>query len=386
MRCEDCLRRLESLFDDLLDSEDARRTRAHLAACPACSRAWEELGREQELYADYWREAQVAPPNWAAVLTRIEQDARPPAAAREPGVFARWFAPLTRTNLGRSLAAASLLFAVGVGLFTFSRLADRGTRPAPEVAANPVSPQHPRTGGSDAAVPPTEQSAGRPSGVPAVSHAPAGGDPVAAAKNAGGTSPLRASPEARAAARPGKKPVGGGGEKAVVAAPGEVAGVGDGSGRPAPAEGDEAERFRKAMTLSQTLAAARQPIDARQSPLMRAEVAQHFERMQLLFLSLKNAPAGARRADDVAYEKGLARRLFSRNALLRREAEVRGDLPRVELLDRMSPVLADIANLSPEAAPADVLSIGERIRRKGLVALLKAYSAGPGEVASREAQ
>jgi hypothetical protein len=368
MRCEDCLRRLDGLSEGLLDEGDARRTRAHLAACHACSEAWEEIEREQELYGDYWREAQIAPPRWEAVLARVESE----RAAREaaPRPFARlpvlsWPAPLAR-----SLAAAVLLAALAAGLFTIGRLARRYPSHAPEAAARGDVADPVRTSGvapeaaqvarkSDAAETPSAEAGPRP---------PAPQGVIATARRERDGVP-RAS---KAAAT-----------RASSAAASESAAVARGAaGAPVPAAD---VRFKEAAALSELVSAARRPAAAGRSPQIEAEVARHCERTQMLFLSMKNTTPGARAAADLAYERGLARRLLNRNALLRREVESQGGMPLAELLDDVAPVLAEIANLSPQSAQTDVLSINERVRRRGLIALLKTYSAGAGEVASRGA-
>jgi hypothetical protein len=118
---------------------------------------------------------------------------------------------------------------------------------------------------------------------------------------------------------------------------------------------------------------------------MSGEVAQHLERAELLLLSLKNArQAETERTVNVAYEKGLSRRLLARNVFLRREAESKSNLPLEELLDGIEPVLVEVANLPEQASFSDVLSIRERIRRKGLVALLQTHTNEPLMVAARE--
>jgi anti-sigma factor RsiW len=375
MRCEDHLRRLDGLFEGLLDEGDARRTRAHLAACPACSAAWEEIEREQELYADYWREAQVEPPRWEAVLSRIEAGRVVREAAPAPGLFARWFALLTPSPLGRALVAAALVVAVAAGLFTVGRFSLRRPSPAPESAARrDVADPGPASGVSHEATPTAPES--RDVKAPAAEAGPEPSAPRGAALAA--RVERRAAPRATSLAATHASAA----EAADTTAKVPVSDAVAQGGGVAPGPGAEAS-FKEAVTFNEMVAAARQPVAAGRSPQSEAEVAQHCERMQMLFLSMKNAAApGTQASADLAYEKGLARRLLNRNALLRREAESQGNLPLAELLDGVAPMLAEVANLSPQS---DVLSINERVRRRGLIALLKAYSAGAGEVASRGA-
>jgi hypothetical protein len=147
----------------------------------------------------------------------------------------------------------------------------------------------------------------------------------------------------------------------------------------------EVARFEQALSLTRRLASAIPPASSVRSQSMSGEVAQHLERAELLLLSLKNArQAETERTVNMAYEKGLSRRLLARNVFLRREAESKSNLPLEELLDGIEPVLVEVANLPEQASFSDVLSIRERIRRKGLVALLQTHTNEPLMVAARE--
>jgi hypothetical protein len=120
-----------------------------------------------------------------------------------------------------------------------------------------------------------------------------------------------------------------------------------------------------------------QPLIA--ASLFTPETVKHFEKAQLMLRSFRNASAAKVSGDgapiDLAYEKQLSRRLLYRNILLRRGAEMKGDLPAEEALSSLEPFLLDIANL-PDKPSADELSgISERLRRKELIASLQIASA-----------
>jgi hypothetical protein len=79
------------------------------------------------------------------------------------------------------------------------------------------------------------------------------------------------------------------------------------------------------------------------------------------------------------YEKQLSQRLLYQNILLRREAELKGNLPAEEALGELEPFLLDIANLPDDPSPDDVRDIKERLQRKEIVAALQIYSAHPSQ-------
>lgn len=109
------------------------------------------------------------------------------------------------------------------------------------------------------------------------------------------------------------------------------------------------------------------------NPFVDLEVARHIERAQLLLRSFRNA----RDTDDfdVAYEKQRSRALLSQNAVLRRGAEAKGNLPVGELLGSVEPFLLDIANLPDNPNSDDVRSIKARMQKKEIIAALQIYSA-----------
>ena len=106
------------------------------------------------------------------------------------------------------------------------------------------------------------------------------------------------------------------------------------------------------------------------NPFVDPEVARHIERAQLLLRSFRNS-----RDFDVAYEKRRSRTLLSQNAVLRRGAEAKGNMPVGELLGSVEPFLLDIANLPDKPNSDDVRSIKARMQKKEIIAALQIYSA-----------
>jgi hypothetical protein len=109
--------------------------------------------------------------------------------------------------------------------------------------------------------------------------------------------------------------------------------------------------------------------------IVSEETLQHFEKSQLLLRSFRNLDlAGKESASAIADERQRSRSLLFQNILLRRQAEMTGNLPVEQVLNDLEPLLLDIANLPDGARAADVRTIRERIRRKGILASLQAFS------------
>ena len=121
MKCEECLKVIEEYFDGELDAPQASQTGAHLAKCEACSRAFEALRDEQNLYALYRREVEVSPMLWTKVAARI----REAEGARSISPISSWRERLAflfgTPRLSPALAFALLILAVGatVGLMKY---------------------------------------------------------------------------------------------------------------------------------------------------------------------------------------------------------------------------------------------------------------------------
>lgn len=386
MRCEECLPLVESFFQGMLDERDARQVGSHVASCSSCSNAIEELQEEQSLYLTYWREANVASPQWGAVLAVIEAERNAPTVLPSHNPFRKWMHSFARLQFNPALVAALLLVCLSAGLLFFINQESPSTRPELAVMngdGNVVQPARTEAGAGDVgatasdsgtATPgETRPSAGRVGGAEAKATLDVARksrmQPVRRTRNDPADSSKEASPvqmthtvEAVNSNPPPRV-------KARSSAPASI----------------EVARFEQALSLSRRLATDGALGSNGRSPNMGGEVAQHLGRAELLLLSLKNAPpAESEHTINMAYEKGLSRRLLTRNVLLRREAESKSHLPLEELLDSIEPVLVEVANLPEQASASDVLAIRERIRRKGLVALLQTYTNEPLMVANRE--
>jgi hypothetical protein len=112
--------------------------------------------------------------------------------------------------------------------------------------------------------------------------------------------------------------------------------------------------------------------------LFTPETIRHFEKAQLMLRSFRNASAAkSLAATDLAYERQLSKRLLYQNILLRRDAEMKGNLPAEEALSSLEPFLLDIANLPDKPSSGELGGIRERLQRKELIASLQISSTQP---------
>ncbi|HEU4714153.1 MAG TPA: zf-HC2 domain-containing protein [Pyrinomonadaceae bacterium] len=125
--------------------------------------------------------------------------------------------------------------------------------------------------------------------------------------------------------------------------------------------------------------AAVRPAPTPEEPMRSADsetlTAIHFEKAETLLRAFRNVrlnEPGTRA--EVAYERKRARQLVYQNMILRREADIAGDVQIASLLENLEPILLDIANLPDKPASDDVRVIRERVERKNIVALLQVNS------------
>jgi hypothetical protein len=103
--------------------------------------------------------------------------------------------------------------------------------------------------------------------------------------------------------------------------------------------------------------------------------AMHFEKSETLLRSFRNVRLNeAGSAAEVSYERSRAQQLVYQNMMLRREADLRGDVQVASLLESLEPILLDISNLPDKPDQDAVRVIRERVERKNIVALLKVNS------------
>jgi len=140
--------------------------------------------------------------------------------------------------------------------------------------------------------------------------------------------------------------------------------------KPAPDTIKEAAPDRREPAPVGSEIASLQPL---MNPFVDIETARHIERAQLFLRSFKNTSDA--KDFDADYERQRSRSLLYQNAVLRRDAEAKGNMPVQELLSSVEPFLLDIANLPDKPASDDLRPIKERMQKKEILAALQIYSA-----------
>lgn len=405
MKCEACLPLVSELFDGELEPRLARDVRAHMSACAACSGFYQTLLDGQEIYDTFLEGVELGPAVWSGLHAKIQQE----KTARTGGFFRSFFKnlnPLFALRIRPAVFAALLAFvAVGLGLATL-RFAAR-PEDAPQLADaidNPTRTESPNQA-TPGALPPISSDAqagqpataieGRPvaqpqapprasqqdanTGAPPLMLARANTQRVARTSRLAGNSgaAARGTSEITPAAASSAPPAATVRPRTMTAEASLPSGVESGGrgGAVTNATAASSSALEKAAALNREMESARAAVLAKRPPTLRMEMARHFEKTRLLLLALKNTPASEGEAGiNVSYEKMLSRKLADSNLLLRRDVATAGDRPAAELLDRVEPLLLEIANLPDRASPEEVASIGRRIEKREVIGLLQAQA------------
>jgi hypothetical protein len=324
----DCVKTRELLVDlvfDELGPEARRRALLELEGCPDCLAQYRSMTEALRVFDQVTDTAMPDESYWPGYETRLRERLRPerPSWTRRLADWIGGFGPLNVRPL--PVAAALALVLLAIGWWTWQRRQAVGPTPgAPYVATKTPTPQ-PKVESYDEVIAntpkPGEISKRRTPVHPRV-H-------LAAARSNGN------APSVRREERVGKV------VQDVVVSRGS----------------------------DQSLIAA---------SLFTPETIRHFEKAQLMLRSFRNASAAkSLAATDLVYDRQLSRRLLYQNILLRRDAEMKGNLPAEEALSSLEPFLLDIANLPDKPSPGELGGIRERLRRKELIASLQISSARP---------
>jgi len=337
MNCKEYLSIIEEYVEGELDERTAGFVTAHMAGCEACARAYEELQREQEMYADFLGDVKESPALWSAVRAGLEKEKA--VNARQTVVPTRfWFSrPLGYPRFSLVFALTLLLIGIGFGLV---RLISSHRRATQELAVSS------RPGGAS----PLQNQINRGNPLSA-------GTGVTASDNTARTPPKRIRQRDGLSKRLLAKSNFGRSNRNPdsVLAPLPKANAGELLALNA-AMNDQAQRRLKF------------------SSLVDSETARHLEKSEVMLRSFRNMmrEVGAP-TYDISYERRLSRELLIKNILLRRNAEARGEILTENLLNRLEPFLLDIANLQDRTSETDLRLIEQRIGEKQIIATLKVY-------------
>jgi hypothetical protein len=107
---------------------------------------------------------------------------------------------------------------------------------------------------------------------------------------------------------------------------------------------------------------------------VKFEMALHFEDVQMLLRSIRNA-CSSDKITDLSFEKRLSRELLDKNMVFRHEAENNGDPVSEELLSSVEILLIDISNLPDRASQNDLRIIKNVLQKEKIIATLQPYAA-----------
>jgi hypothetical protein len=107
--------------------------------------------------------------------------------------------------------------------------------------------------------------------------------------------------------------------------------------------------------------------------VLDAEVEDHFERSQRVLSDLVNAEGPG--SVVLASDRARAADLVAAGRVYRRSADALGEAATSELLEDLERVLLDVANSSPESAPAELRDVRALIDQQDLVFRLRVVSA-----------
>jgi len=338
MKCEQCLDTIQEYLEGELDERTTGFITAHLAGCAACAQVYDELQREQEMYAGFFNEVKESPALWSAVRASIEKEKA--VNARPPVVSTRfWFSgPLSYPRFSLVFALSLLLIGIGIGLLRLlsshrSRSEDLAVSSQPGGAASPLQNQIKR------------------------------GNPLSAGTPVTGSDNTDLTPPKRIRQRDGLS-------KRLLANSNSSRNDRNPDLARAPLPKPNAGEL---LALN---AAMNDQVRRRLkfSSLLDSETARHLEKSEVMLRSLRNIIRGDGASTyDISYERRLSRRLLINNILLRRNAGARGEVLTENLLSRLEPFLLDIANLQDRASATDLRLIGQRIREREIIATLQAY-------------
>jgi hypothetical protein len=142
MKCDDCQNLLAEYTDGEAIESDAEQVSAHLITCAECTREFETLTAEQEIFARYDRELNISPAMWQAIQSRTTE--RRPADSTSRFSLPAWLTGLFATpRYGLVGALAVLIIGVVIGVM-YLRTQPRTKTPEQVAGGNNQTPTRTR--------------------------------------------------------------------------------------------------------------------------------------------------------------------------------------------------------------------------------------------------
>jgi hypothetical protein len=335
MRCEEALAILDDYVEGDLDARATYQLASHLGECEACARAHQSIKREQEIYSGFLVDVEASPLLWANLRKGIELE----DAQRRRKSFS-WPSVLSQSIFAMQrpvpLAVAMTVIVAALVLpYVWVRINSGPSQPGliPNNAQLAENAGQPLGAQREPDMPPSSITSKETS------------SPI------GPTQPISVRRHKQNSQRR---------ELTVARTASEDMGTWL---RNLTATTDSEEKFIPASSFT--------------TETWDSDAAQHAQKAEVLLRSFRNIAAQRDAGVNVSYEKRQSRELIARNILLRREAQITGDLATEELLSRLEPILIDIANLPKKSSNRDVWQIQEQMRRDGIVSALHFRQTSP---------
>ena len=324
MNCENYLKLIEDFIEGELDEQTADKVSLHIFDCPACSAHFELLEREKEIYSHYLFDIEPPANLLEKFQLKLETEEKLVLAVNE-GFFSKIFAFLSLNPIFAAIGVI-ILFAAIVGLINLKKENQTVETVAEKQSSakefQPVFSSTPEK--KDVIVWSTPERIEKT---------------VAKTKFENPKPEIPSKPieikQVEAAKKPESKP------KATPQTP--------------KVDSEEMAQFKQLQTLE-------------------IESAKQLEKVELLLRSFRNARfIEGSEIYDISYETQQARRLLQNNIALRQRAEIYGTPFTEDLLSKVEPYLLDIANLSLNPTPEQVLEIKDRVRNQNIIASLQGF-------------
>jgi len=122
MKCDEFQLLIEDYADGALAEKASSLVTSHMATCEPCSTFYQELSREQEVYARYERDIDVTPLLWSSIEARIKKE----RAARPLRFVGRWremvAGAFAAPRLTPAFVSALVIVAIGLTVVVMSYL------------------------------------------------------------------------------------------------------------------------------------------------------------------------------------------------------------------------------------------------------------------------
>jgi len=313
MKCEDFLYLIDDLLEDELDERTAIRLNSHLFTCQGCNVKYELLKQEREIFKHYWFDLEPSEDLLTSFQAKLKNNNSSKAVGGGHSIFGRRLKTSNLFGLYPAMAAGILiLFVVIFALFKNV-----------SYKSEPIGTKNPDIAGVNRS---------NPTVFP-VDNFPGAKNPPVKAKSKSLIKTSGQNKNDAARIKTNSKPLSNDGSRV------------------------SEEQVRRSRLKN-----------------FETETSKQAEKIELFLRSFRNKElAEDGETYDISYEKQQARKLLERNLRLKQNAESYGTVYSAELLNKIEPLLIEIANLESGTSLEKVPEIKERLRNQNLIVSLQGY-------------